>query len=148
MWQNTYNLKTWIVHNSHLETRAVPLSLLSKHTGACALVVFAVAKQPWAALAIQVVTVFESIERRPLSREWAWFQRRQRTRPQRLRADSPAYFSKILITYFSYLVVFLSFKFSWVVNNTFFCCVTNSEHILISLYTDFKWLVSIHLSIL
>ncbi len=41
-----YNLKTWSIHNSHLETRAVPLSLLSKRTGACTLVVFAVAKQP------------------------------------------------------------------------------------------------------
>ncbi len=37
---------------------------------------------------IQVVTVFDSWERRLLSREWAWFQRRQRTRPQRLRAES------------------------------------------------------------
>lgn len=52
--------------------------------------------------------------------------------------QSPAYFSKILITYFSYLAGFLSFRFGWVVNNTFFCCVTNSEHILISLYMDFK----------
>jgi len=31
---------------------------------------------------------------------------------------------------FMYLLAFLSFKFGWVANNTFFCGVTNSERIL------------------
>ncbi len=57
-----------------------------------------------------------------------WFQRRQWTCPQCLRAENTAYFFKILIAYFIYLAVFLAFKFGWVVNNTFFCGVTNSEH--------------------
>jgi len=35
-----------------------------------------------------------------------------------------------LIAYFMYLPAFLSFKFGWVANNTFFCGVTNSEQIL------------------
>ncbi len=70
----------------------------------------------------------DSWERQQLSCEWAWFQRHQWTRPQRLRAENTAYFFKILIPYFIYLAVFLAFKFGWVVNNTFFCGVTNSEH--------------------
>ncbi len=48
---------------------------------------------------IQVVAVFDSWERDgrfPASgrgfSEWAWFQRRQRTRPQRLRAESCLFF--------------------------------------------------------
>ncbi len=87
---------------------------------------------------IQVVAVFDGWERRTLSRHWAWFQRRQRTRPQHLRAKSPAYFSKILITYFKYLAGFLWFKFGWVVNNIFFLlCDKLRPHILIPLYTDF-----------
>jgi len=35
-----------------------------------------------------------------------------------------------LIAYFMYLPAFLSFKFGWVANNTFFCGVTNSEPII------------------
>ncbi len=65
-----------------------------------------------------------------------WFQRCQWTRPQRLRAENTAYFFKILIPYFIYLAVFLAFKFGWVVNNTFFFGVTNSEH---TFNIDFTW---------
>ncbi len=47
MWQNTYNLKTWSVHNLHLITHGnASCATLSKRGGACALVVFALAKQP------------------------------------------------------------------------------------------------------
>ncbi len=33
-------------------------------------------------------------------------------------------------TLFYLLAIFLAFKFGWVANNTFFCGVTNSEHII------------------
>ncbi len=68
--------------------------------------------------------LLETVER---DGEWAWLQR-QWTRPQSLRAENTAYFFKILIPYFINLAFFLAFKFGWVVNNTFFCGVTNSEH--------------------
>ena len=42
-----------------------------------------------------------------ISREWAWFQRSQRTRPQRLRDETTAHFFEILIAYFIYLAAFL-----------------------------------------
>ncbi len=39
------------------------------------------------------------------------------------------YFFKDFDTLFHLLGIFLSFKFDWVVNNAFFCGVTNTEHI-------------------
>ncbi len=59
------------------------------------------------------------------------------SRGQCLRAEHTAYLINILIPYFIYLMVFLAFKFGWVVNNnTFFYGVTNSEH---TLNIDFTW---------
>ncbi len=70
----------------------------------------------------QLGSLLNKLQRKTVERdgEWAWLQSRQWTRPQRLRA----YFFKILIPY----LIYLAFKFGWVVNNTFFCGVTNSEH--------------------
>ncbi len=36
-----------------------------------------------------------------------------------MRAENTAYFFKILMPYFIYLVFFLAFKYGWVVNNKF-----------------------------
>ncbi len=77
--------------------------------------------------------LLETVER---DGEWAWLQRHQWTSPQRLRAENTAYFFKILIPYFINLAFFLAFKFGCVVNNTFFCGVTNSEH---TFNIDFTW---------
>ncbi len=59
--------------------------------------------------------------------KWAWFQCRQRTRSQSLRAY---WYWENTDFWYLYLLcgIFLALKFGWVVNNTIVCGVTNSEH--------------------